>query len=308
MKKILSVVLTLALILASLGGCQSKADPKSESESSSQPESSSQGTPEPIAPEPIMPVPKDATEPEEDEPEPEDDPAPEEDEATDEDEQDAEDEDDEDAEGDEEDEEDEEDSEVDEMGAPAVPHGEELDWLDFTTVTVGELKPLLDKVLVRAEYFCQYGRAGRFTEAGIDRSPSAAIKRPYRDYTSWTYYPYTNLPYHTVEELRDAMATVFTWDAINTDLHYVFESMTDDGERLYFADDVLGYPKTRIWDTDNMVIQEATEKKLTLFMPTDWWGRKFDAEMVLQIRSGYLVFDSTYFAISQEEKDSLVIF
>lgn len=301
MKKFLSVVLTLALILAALAGCQSKAEPKPESESSSQPESSSQAAPEPIAPEPIMPVPQEAAEPEEDEPEPEDDPAPGEDE-------DEQDEDGEDAEGDEEDEEDEEDGDVDEMGAPAVPHGEELDWLDFTTVTVEELKPLLDKALARAEYFCQYGRTNRFTEAGIDKSPSAAIKRPYRDYASWTYYPYTNLPYHTVDELKEAMTTVFTWDVISSDLHYVFEAMTDDGERLYFADEVLGYPKTRIWDTSKMEIRDATEKKLTLFMPVDWWGRDFDAEMVLQIRGGYLVFDPTYFAISQEEKDSLVIF
>lgn len=303
MKKFLSVVLTLALVLAALAGCQSKADPQPESESSSgsQPESS-QAAPEPILPEPIMPVPQADPEPEEDEPEPEEDPAPEEDEETD---GDQEDEEDEDAEGDEEDE---EDSEVDEMGAPAVPHGEELDWLDFTTVTVEELKPLLDQVLVRAEYFCQYGRTGRFTEAGPDKRPEVAIKRPYRDYNSWTYYPYTNLPYHTVEELRDGMATVFTWDAINTEMHYVFESMTDDGERLYYADDVLGYAKTRIWDTSNMVIRDATEKKLTLWMPTDWWGRKFDAEMKLQKRDGYLVFDSSYFAISQEEKDSQIIF
>lgn len=302
MKKFLCFVLTLALVLASLSGCGGKDDPQPESESSSQPESS-QAAPEPIMPEPIMPVPE-----QDPEPEPEDDPEPEEDETPAEDEEDEDEEDGEEGEEDEDDEEDDEDDNgLDEMGAPAVPHGEDIEWLDFTTVTEAELKPLLDKVLARAEYFCRYGLNNRFTEAGIDRSPEAAIVRPYRLNDKWTYYPYTNLPYHTMEELEEAMLTVFTLEVITSNMYNVFDSMVDDGERLYYADEVFGFSKARGWDTSGMEIRDANEKRLTLWMPTHWGKDDFNAELTLQIVDGYLVLDNSYFAVTEEDRAKWVI-
>lgn len=303
MKKFLCFVLTLALVLSALAGCGGKDDPQPQSESSSQPESS-QAAPEPIMPEPIMPVPEQDAEPE-----PEDDPEPEEDEEPAEDEEDEEGED---EEADEEDEEDEEDEDgdndgLDELGTPAVPHGEDIAWLDFTTVTEEELKPLLDKVLARAEYFCRYGLTSRFTEAGIDKSPEAAIVRPYRLHEKWTYYPYTKLPYHTVEELEEAMLSVFTWEVVTSDMYHVLDSMTDDGERLYFADEVFGYSKARGWDTSRMEIRDANKKKLTLWMPTHWGNDDFDAELTLQIVDGYLVLDNSYFAVTEEDRAKRLI-
>lgn len=306
MKKFLCVVLTLTLALSALAGCGGKDDPQSGSESSSQPESSQAAperiAPEPIAPEPIMPVPE-----QDPEPEPEDDPEPEEDEEPAEDE---EDEDGEDEEGDEEDEEDEEDGEddgLDELGIPAVPHGEDIEWLDFTTVTEEELKPLLDKVLARAEYFCRYGLNGKFTEAGPDKSKAAAIERPYRNNDNWIYHPYTNLPYNTVDELQEAMTSVFTWEAVTSEMHYAIETKVDDEERIYYADEVVGFSKARDWDTSRMKIRSASEKRLTLRMPTHWGKNDFDADLTLQIVDGYLVVDNSYFAVTEEDRAKRVI-
>lgn len=299
MKKFLCVVLTLSLVLASLAGCGGKDDPQSESESSSQPESSSQAVPpEPIMPEPIMPVPE-----QDPEPEPEDDPEPEEDETPAEDEDDEEG--DEEGEEDEEDEDDEDNDGLDELGTPAVPHGEDIEWLDFTTVTEEELKPLLDKVLARAEYFCRYGLTSRFTEAKPDKRKEAAIVRPYRTYDKWTYYPYTDLPYHTVEELQEAMLSVFTWEVVTSDMY--LDLLTDDGERLYYADEVFGYSKARGWDTSRMKIRDADEKRLTLRMPTHWGNDDFDADLTLRIVDGYLVLDNSYFAVTEEDREKRVI-
>lgn len=300
MKKFLCIVLTLALVLSALAGCGGKDDPQPRSESSSQPESS-QAAPEPIMPEPIMPVPE-----QDPEPEPEDDPEPEEDEEPAGDEEDEDGEEGEDEEGDEEDEEDEDNDGLDELGIPAVPYGEDLEWLDFTTVTEEELKPVLDKVLARAEYFCRYGLNNKFTEAKPDKSESAAIVRPYRDNEKWTYHPYTDLPYHTVEELREAMLSVFTWEVVTSDMYYTLETKVDDGERIYYADAVVGYSKVRGWDTSRMEIRDANAKKLTLRMPTQWVKDDFDAELTLQIVDGYLVMDHSYFAVTEENRAKML--
>lgn len=285
MKKILCIALALALL--ALAGCGSKptSQPEPAPESSSQPAPESKAVP-PSTPEP-EPEPESEPEPEpqsSEAPAPEDevsqDPAGEE--------------------GDEEEEE--EENEVDELGAPAVPHGEELAGLDLSAMTAAQIKPMLDKVLARADYFCQYGRTGEFDEAGMDTRKESAIQRPYRDYDSWTFYPYTNLPYHTVDELKEGMQTAFLWDVLNTDLHYLFESMTDDGERLYFADGVTGYSKTHHWDTANMTVVEASAGKVTLEMPVTWRDDTFTADLNLELVDGYLVLDSTYFAIPEEQR------
>lgn len=300
MKKFLCVFLSLALVLAATAGCDRKYDPqmKAETSDSSQSESepSSQSTPEPIIPEPIMPVPSSQSDPEP-EPEPENDPAPEEDEESDEDEDNEDGEDEEDEEGDEEDEE----GEGEGFLPPEVPHGEDLAWLDLTKVTVSELKPVLDQVLDRANYFCKYGLTGRFTEAGIDARKEVAIKRTYRGEANWTFYPYTNLPYHTLDELQEGLLTSFTWSVISADMYYLFEIMVDDGEQLYYADGVVGLSKVRDWDTSEMTIKEATSRRIVLHMPTAWNGYDFDADLTLQLQDGYLVLDANYFAFSPED-------
>lgn len=303
MKKFLSMILTLALVL-SAAGCEKKYDPQMKAEpssdSQSQPESSQAA---PVDPTPIMPVP--SSEPQEDpEPEPEPDPAPEEDEDDGEeagDDEDADTEDDED--GDEEDGEDEEgeDEETEGYLPPEVPHGEDIAWLDFKTVTVSELRPLLDQVLARAEYFCQYGLGGRFTEGGPDRRAEVSRKATFRGEENWVYYPFTNLPYHTLDELEEDVLTTFSWSTISADLLYLFEIMIDDGERLYYADGYAGLDKTRGWDTSDMVIKSATASRLTLTMPTSWNGYDFEADLTLQLQDGYLVLEGNYFAVSDEE-------
>ena len=303
MKKILCIALALALL--ALAGCGSK--PTSQPEPA--PESSSQTAPESKAVPPSTPEPEPEPGPE---PEPEPEPGPEsepgpvpqsseapapEDEAVPQDPAGEEGDEEEDGEDEEE-----EENEVDELGAPAVPHGEELAGLDLSAMTAAQIKPMLDKVLARADYFCQYGRTGEFDEAGMDTRKESAIQRPYRDHSSWTFYPYTNLPYHTVDELKEGMQTAFLWDVLNTDLHYLFESMTDDGERLYFADGVTGYSKSHHWDTANMTVVEASAGKVTLEMPVTWRDDTFTADLNLELVDGYLVLDSTYFAIPEEQR------
>lgn len=303
MKKLLCVILTLALVLAAMAGCTRQYDPQMKAETSgsgddqSQPESS-QPAPEPVTPKPIMPVPSSEPDPEpEPEPEPEEDPAPEEDEGSDEDDEDSEDED-----GEDEDDEDGEEQDPNVLSVPNVPHGEDLSWLKLNSVTVEELKPVLDQVLARAEYFCQYGLAGKFTAAGIDARSEVAIKRPYKSNNEWVFYPYTKLPFQTVDELEEAILTAFTWNARNTELDYIFNILRDDGEKLFYADKVIGFTKTRNWNTGKMTIREASAGALTLRMPVTWEGDTFDADLTLQLSDGYLVLDANYFAITDETR------
>lgn len=326
MKRLLSVILTLALALSALAGCEKKYDPQQPESQSSEPESS-QAAPERAAPEPIMPVPElddggdddadaqsddeageDEEESDEEEPDGEDadedaDQQGEEEPDADGEDEDGEEGDDEDEEGDE-DEEDEDDG-LDELGIPAVPHGEELAWLNFSTVTADELRPVINKVLARAEYFCQYGMTSGFTDAGPDPRKEVSIQRRYRTYGDRTYYPYTDLPYHTLDELEDGLMTTFSLNVLTADLYYLFEIMTDDGSRLYYADGVMGLNKARGWDTSDMVIKEATDQRLTLHMTTSWQGEVFDADLTVRMWEGYLVLEPSYFVISEAQQAAM---
>lgn len=317
MKRLLSVILSLALVLAT-AGCEKKYDPQQPESQSSEPESS-QAAPERTVPEPIMPAPDlndgdngddaDADAGDDEEPASDQDEEDEEDDQGEEpagDDEDVDGEDGEDEDGEEGDEEDEEAGEgLDELGIPAVPHGEELAWLDFNTVTADELRPVLNKMLARAEYFCQYGTTGSFTEAGPDPRKEVSIQRPYRTYGDRTYYPYTDLPIHTLDELEEQLMTVFSLNVITADMLYLFEIMTDDGNRLYYVDGVLGLNKARGWDTSNMVIKEATPQRLTLHMTTSWQNEVFDADLTVRMWEGYLVLEPSYFAISEAQRASM---
>lgn len=184
---------------------------------------------------------------------------------------------------------------------PAVPHGAELAELDFSVMDKEELTALLQPVLNRARYFCRFALMGDMENIQVDYDPDAAIKRPFRNDEEYLFYPFLNLPYGTVEELKEATCTVFTPDNLEGEsvlARYVFRYLTDHDGRLYFAsgDHING--AERRWVLDGLEIVSAEKSRLTITAPVSWGPSEesFTAPLNFEVRDGYIVMDGSYFA------------
>ncbi len=170
--------------------------------------------------------------------------------------------------------------------------------LNFTEVGTEDMKILLKPILERAAYFCDYGRVGDIKGVEMDFSESATIRRPYRNDQSHIYYPYTNLPYQTVDELKQDMCTVFTPDVLEGQLSYIFSSLADDNGRLYFASGIDGYSKETFWNLETLEILKTEPTQATVSMSV-WEPREditFVASLNLKLENGYVLMDESYFA------------
>ena len=158
--------------------------------------------------------------------------------------------------------------------AEDVPPPEPLEFecLDFTAMTEDELKETLGKVLDAAADFCNYGLA-----AGYERvNPNVKVGEQVRlelDNTMWQ--PIYGLPYKTMDDLKQAMLTVFTPDVVEDRLFLIFPYVNDHGHQggrfveyegqIYTRGD--GYTLAREWDVDHMEIQSIAPDELTAVMP-----------------------------------------
>lgn len=186
---------------------------------------------------------------------------------------------------------------------PPVPSGEALEGLDFSAMEKEELIVLLRPVLERARYFCRFATYIGMEGIEIDYDLDAAILRPFRNDEEYYFHPYTNLPYHTIEDLKEDMCTVFTPDNLEDGvlLHYVLEHLTDDGERIYFASGFgEGLTMERRWELDGLEIVSAGETELTISVPVTWgpYENTVMAPLHFEVASGYIVMDSSYFGAS----------
>lgn len=190
---------------------------------------------------------------------------------------------------------------------PPVPHGLELEGIDFSTLDKIGIVSLLKPVLERAEFFCQFGRVwySNTTDLVTDENREAAIIRPYNG-MDLDYHPILNLSYRTVGELRQDMLTVFTPEDLDLDLKFIFDGLTDHQGRLYYVGVVNNYLPQRNWEPDKLEVVSAEKDKLTVTMPVSWpatpadtWGpaqEPFAATLTFEMRDGYIVVDNSYFA------------
>lgn len=190
---------------------------------------------------------------------------------------------------------------------PPVPHGLELDGIDFSTLDKTGIVSLLRPVLERAEFFCQFGRVWypATTDLVTDENREAAILWPY-DGMDLDYHPFLNLSYRTVGELRQDFLTVFTPENFDLDLKFIFEGLTDYQGRLYYVGIINGFLPQRKWEPEKLEIVSAEKDKVTVTMPVSWpatpsdtWGpaqEPFAATLTFEMRDGYILVDNSYFA------------
>lgn len=187
---------------------------------------------------------------------------------------------------------------------PAVPHGAELADLDFSAMDKAELIDLLQPVLDRARFFCKFGMSGEIDyDLGvtIDFNTEAAIHRPHPTTgIERGLHPCLNLPYRTIDELKQDMCTVFTPNILEEPgyLWYIFQNIDDYDGRLYVYGGG-GYSKERFWELDQMEIVSAEKSKLTISAPVMEWGpsqEKAVARLNFGIVDGYIIMDESYFA------------
>lgn len=150
------------------------------------------------------------------------------------------------------------------------PEPLEFEGLDFTAMTEEELKEALKKVLDAAADFCNYGLA-----AGYERmNPNVKVGEPVK-INNDTWWPIYGFPYKTLDDLKQAMLTVFTTDVVEDRLFLIFPYVTDRGYqggrffeyegKIYTRGD--GYTLAREWDVDHMEIQSIAPDELTVEMP-----------------------------------------
>lgn len=194
-------------------------------------------------------------------------------------------------------------SESEMVEPPAVPHGAELDGVDFSAMGKDELIAMLQPVLDKAGFFCKLGWMDGLDRAlgvEVDFSPEEALEIPYQDLGfNRNFYPCLNLPYRTIEELRRDIGTVFAPDVLENRLQIVFENYIDHEGRLYvYGGD--GYSVQRNWKLDEMAVVAAGENKITISAPVSVWGPSsdefFTASLNFEIVDGYIIMDSSYFA------------
>lgn len=187
---------------------------------------------------------------------------------------------------------------------PPVPFGDELEGLDFSAMEKEELIVLLQPVLERAHYFCRFATYIGMEGIEFDTSLEGAILRPFRNYEEYYFHPYTNLPYHTIEELKEDMCTVFTPDNVEEETtlgSYVFGHLVDDGERIYFASGFgEGFTMERRWELDGLEVVTAEKTSLTISAPVSWGPDENTvmAPLHFEVADGYIVMDSSYFGAS----------
>lgn len=182
--------------------------------------------------------------------------------------------------------------------APSIPSSSQLESLDFSVMSKEDLVVLLQPILDKAKYFCRFGLVGELDDVEISYNPETAIQRPYRNNSTHTFYPYLNLPYHTVEDLKHDMCTVFTPDNLDGNLSYIFNNMIDFDGKIYFPSDVSGYSVDRRWELENMEIIHAEKTKLALSMPVSYGpsDETIFAPLNFELIDGHIVMDKSYFA------------
>lgn len=187
---------------------------------------------------------------------------------------------------------------------PAVPHGAELENVDFSAMDKAQLIDLLQPVLDRARFFCKFGMSGEIDYdlgVNIDFSAEATIHRPHPTTgIERPLQPCLNLPYKTIDELKQDMCTVFTPNIPEEVeyLRYIFQNMDDYDGRLYVYGGG-GYSKERFWELDQMEIVSAEKTKLTISAPVMEWGPSQEtavARLNFEIVDGYIIMDESYFA------------
>lgn len=186
---------------------------------------------------------------------------------------------------------------------PAVPHGAELEGVDFSTMGKDELIALLQPVMDKAGFFCKLGWMDGLDRAlgvEVDFSPEEALEIPYQDLGfNRKFYPCLNLPYQTIEELRRDIGTVFAPDVLENRLQIVFDNYIDHEGRLYvYGGD--GYSVHRNWKLNEMSVVTAGKNTLTISAPVSISGPSadefFTALLNFEVKDGYIVMDSSYFA------------
>lgn len=181
-----------------------------------------------------------------------------------------------------------------EKTTPLPPPRVKIENLDFTTMSVDELKPILQQVLDRAVYFCKIADIGEF----IPCSLSDKIVRPHGNKPEWDFYPCIDFPYTSVEELKQDMLTVFTPDALENEfaLTKIFSSIIDYNGKIYMPGDVSGQSCFRTWDIENMEIIEATPTRLVVSMPVSFMQGSFISSLAFQYKDGYILIGRDFFA------------
>lgn len=149
------------------------------------------------------------------------------------------------------------------------PEPLEFEGLDFTAMTEEELKEALKKVLDAAADFCNYGLA-----AGYERmNPNVKVGEPVK-INNDTWWPIYGFPYKTLEDLEQALLTVFTTDVVEERLFLLFyrDDPRYNGGRFFEYEGQMytrgdGYTLAREWDVDHMEIQSIAPNELTAIMP-----------------------------------------
>lgn len=180
-----------------------------------------------------------------------------------------------------------------EKTTPLPPPRVKIENLDFTTMSVDDLKPILQQVLDRAVYFCKIAYLSEF----IPYTRTDKIVRSFRD-EQWDFYPCMDFPYTSVEELKQDVLTVFTPDTLENEsaLIHVFDSLTDYNGKIYMPADLFGQAYFAVWDVENMEIIEVTPTRLLVSMPVTCMEGSFISSLAFQYEDGNILIGRDFFA------------
>ncbi len=161
---------------------------------------------------------------------------------------------------------------------------------DFTAMSFEEQKTIVKETLDKATAFCDY----RDVRKHMIENASEMIARTNSEGRE-EYYP-TDYPYHSIEEMRQDMLTVFSSPEVLDDrFSYLFEGAVDYNDQIY----ATGYASSqaRTWNCEKMEIKETAPESITVSMPVKGqWGDERLASVTLEYSDGNVRVGEDYFA------------
>ncbi len=179
------------------------------------------------------------------------------------------------------------------LGEPDKPSAAESEQqeeaFDFTAMSFEEQKAIVKETLDKATAFCDYRDIGKHK----NESEMAVLTNSKGEKEKFYL---TDYPYHSVEEMRQDMLTVFSSPEVLDDrFSYLFEGAADYNNQIYA---VGGAPsQARTWDCEKMEITKITPWTITASMPVKGqWGDESVSSVTVEYLDGNVVVGEDYFA------------